>query len=560
MLNIKVSIIIPIYNVEKYLRECLDSVVNQTLQDIEIICINDGSPDNSLDILQEYAKKDNRIVIINQKNLGVATARNNGINTATGEFVIFMDPDDFYPQNDVIELLYTKAKENNVVISGGEFSSYQNGVVNETYTGELSKYSFEKEGLVNYKDYQFDYGFHRFLYNRLFLIDNNIYFPNYVRFQDPPFFVKAMIKAEKFYAVNKVTYRYRFNHNVLIWTSKKVNHLIQGLTDNLLLSKQFGLRELHNLTIRRLTDEYLNQISSKLDVKNYCLVLKMFFVLNKNLLDIDLYKKYKKMLPKLLFQQLFSMRNEMNKKKVKHKIITILGISFKINLNSRKHFCPFCQKHYVFMPFGANTRANAQCSNCMSLERHRFLYHAYKKFLPETLEHKKILHMAPEKCIYDFFKQYKNVDYTAIDLSPERYTFCPEIIKADLLNLSFPSKTFDIILSNHVLEHLIDEELFFRSMHKILKDDGVLFLTIPMFYDLKETFEDNTITTDEGRIEKFGQNDHVRAYGQDAYQRFVSKYPFLKFEKFDNKNVSKWVMKKESLMKDTCFVVTKKEK
>ena len=92
----KVSVIIPIYNTEKYLRKCLDSVCNQTLSDIEIICVNDCSTDNSLEILEEYASKDNRIKLIDFKeNKGAAVARNAGIDEAKGEYIGFVDSDDF---------------------------------------------------------------------------------------------------------------------------------------------------------------------------------------------------------------------------------------------------------------------------------------------------------------------------------------------------------------------------------------------------------------------------------------------------------------------------------
>jgi glycosyltransferase involved in cell wall biosynthesis len=91
----KVSIVIPVYNVEKYLRQCLDSVVNQTLKDIEIICVNDGSTDNSLQILEEYANKDDRIKIINKDNGGLSSARNAGLEIATGVYIGFVDSDDY---------------------------------------------------------------------------------------------------------------------------------------------------------------------------------------------------------------------------------------------------------------------------------------------------------------------------------------------------------------------------------------------------------------------------------------------------------------------------------
>ena len=91
----KVSVIIPVYNVEKYLRQCLDSVINQTLKDIEIICVDDGSTDNCPNILDEYAAKDARIKIIHKKNEGYGKAMNVGISHASGEYIGIVEPDDY---------------------------------------------------------------------------------------------------------------------------------------------------------------------------------------------------------------------------------------------------------------------------------------------------------------------------------------------------------------------------------------------------------------------------------------------------------------------------------
>ena len=99
----KITVIVPIYNTEKYLAECLDSICKQTLKDIEILCINDGSPDDSLYILRRYEYKYDNITILNQFNAGVGIARNNGIKFAKGEFVCFMDSDDYYLMEDTLE-------------------------------------------------------------------------------------------------------------------------------------------------------------------------------------------------------------------------------------------------------------------------------------------------------------------------------------------------------------------------------------------------------------------------------------------------------------------------
>lgn len=109
----KVSVIIPVYNTENYLAKCLNSLTKQTLEDIEIICINDGSTDNSLGILNDFAKKDSRIKVLSQKNLKQGAARNNGLKIAQGEFVTFVDSDDWV-DSDYLEKLYNAAVNNNV--------------------------------------------------------------------------------------------------------------------------------------------------------------------------------------------------------------------------------------------------------------------------------------------------------------------------------------------------------------------------------------------------------------------------------------------------------------
>ena len=107
---IKISVIIPIYNSEKYLKRCLDSIINQTIRELEIICVDDGSTDNSLQTLNKYSKRDNRIIIINRENLGVSAARNAGLKIAKGKYIGFVDSDDWI-HLDFFEKLYTAAEK-----------------------------------------------------------------------------------------------------------------------------------------------------------------------------------------------------------------------------------------------------------------------------------------------------------------------------------------------------------------------------------------------------------------------------------------------------------------
>lgn len=100
MKDIRVSVIVPVYNTGKYLKKCLDSVLAQTLRDIEVICINNGSTDNSAEILKEYREKDKRIIIVDQKHKGASLARNKAMALARGEFIAFIDSDDWWPNLD----------------------------------------------------------------------------------------------------------------------------------------------------------------------------------------------------------------------------------------------------------------------------------------------------------------------------------------------------------------------------------------------------------------------------------------------------------------------------
>ena len=121
MSNVLVSILVPVYNTSKYLEKCMDSLVGQTLKEIEIICVNDGSTDNSLEILQAYAEKDPRVIIVDKPNGGLPSARNAGIDRATGNYLGFVDSDD-YVETTMFEKMYKTAIKNSaeVVICGAE--------------------------------------------------------------------------------------------------------------------------------------------------------------------------------------------------------------------------------------------------------------------------------------------------------------------------------------------------------------------------------------------------------------------------------------------------------
>lgn len=330
----KISIIIPIFNMEKHLSECIESILNQTLNEIELICVNDGSTDKTLDLLNNYSEKDNRIIIINQHNQGVSKARNNGLKKANGEFVIFIDPDDLYPSTHILEKLYSKAVENNVLICGGQFSHFDQECVTVEYGQDMHGYTFENEAIIDYTNYQFDYGHTRFIYQRKFLIDNNITYPIYKSFEDPVFFVKAMILAKKFYAIQDISYAYRVNHKTINWDTIRTRDMLKGIHDNLSLSKKYNYQQLHLLTLNRLNcDWHASEVKKHLRKFNIE-VIKQFLITKKAIdwkivyqldsdfkFNITIFNTY--LQP--LLQTLFSIKKTNN-----HKVLTILGINIKL--------------------------------------------------------------------------------------------------------------------------------------------------------------------------------------------------------------------------------------
>ncbi len=256
----KVSVIIPIYNMDAYLRECLDSVIKQSLKEIEIICVDDGSTDYTQTILIEYAWKDPRIKVITQTNHGVAYARNVAIEKAKGDYLFFLDPDDWLPDEDVLYDLYNSAITHRVLVCGGNFREHSNAGIIEKWEGNLSQYTFKEEGIMTYEAYQFDYGWVRFIYSRELILNNNLRIPPLTFFEDPVFFVQVMHKAQKFYCLTRCTYCYRTGHKAFSMPYSKVVDLVRGISKNIWFAKEQGYTHLLTLEVSRLEKDFAGSI------------------------------------------------------------------------------------------------------------------------------------------------------------------------------------------------------------------------------------------------------------------------------------------------------------
>lgn len=211
----KVTVLIPVYNTEVYLKECIQSVINQTLQDIEIICINDGSSDNSLEILNNFAQLDKRIKILSQKHQGGGKARNAGLKFAQGEYLAFLDSDDFYDEN-FCEKMYNKAvgTDSDVVVCAARNYNVLNNEYGKMPWSLGEEYLPAKE-VFNYKDmrkyiFQFSQNWNwNKLFKKKFIDTNNITFQNIFRTNDLLFTCKSLVLAKKISVIKDelVTYR-----------------------------------------------------------------------------------------------------------------------------------------------------------------------------------------------------------------------------------------------------------------------------------------------------------------------------------------------------------------
>ena len=206
-----------------------------------------------------------------------------------------------------------------------------------------------------------------------------------------------------------------------------------------------------------------------------------------------------------------------------------------------------------FLPYGyVKQRDNALSPGTLSLERHRLLWlylNNETNFFSKTL---KVLHIAPEQCFYNLFKNLKNINYTTFDLNSPLAD-----IKGDICNLPFKENSFDFILCNHVLEHINDDKKAMKELYRVLNKNGTAILQVPINQKSSKTFEDSSIVDKKERIEKFGQYDHIRLYGLDYFKKLESfgfKVDPLKYSKeFTENEIIKY-----GLIKDEIIPVCKK--
>ncbi|MCI0562693.1 MAG: methyltransferase domain-containing protein, partial [Nitrososphaera sp.] len=191
---------------------------------------------------------------------------------------------------------------------------------------------------------------------------------------------------------------------------------------------------------------------------------------------------------------------------------SLLGILKYIGV---RYHCPVCGEYFRHMlPFGVTPRPNAQCPRCCSLERHRLIWVYLRQRTDLFRRYTRLLHIAPEPAFRQIFAALPNIDYVSVDIASPL-----AMLRSDLVNLPLRDNCIDTILCVHVLEHIVDDRRAMRELFRVLRPGGWAILQTPVDLNLSATYEDADITSTEGRLRAFGQNDHVRCYGRDYKDR-----------------------------------------
>ena len=266
----KVSVVIPVYNVQEYIVECLESIMLQDLKDIEVIIVNDGSTDNSIPNIQNIIDNNVNIQLINKVNGGLSSARNTGLLHAKGEYVLFVDSDD-YLEKDFLDKLYSQAIEHDLDIAcGGNTRFYVDNTIYPRTRNEflcksavMSGQKFLLEQL-KYNDYRMEVWDD--LYKRTFLLENNLFFVEGILHEDEEFTPRALVVANRVKLVETYGYMYRQRDNSIMSSSVNIKHItsIEYIMNSFIIKFEEAKLENEKLIFSKLCFNLLNVYIEKI--------------------------------------------------------------------------------------------------------------------------------------------------------------------------------------------------------------------------------------------------------------------------------------------------------
>ncbi len=555
-----ISVIIPVYNVKPFLEEAVESVIGQTYRDLEIIIVDDGSTDGSADICDKYVQIDSRIKVIHQTNKGLSAARNTGLDIMSGEFCTFLDSDDAL-HADALRRAFNAMQEHNYDIVEYRYARFEttskmsfNKSISEPISGYAKEGLYTKQEALNLRingkitTCVWNKMYKRKIWDRLRFCEGRNY-------EDLDIILRLLARAESVFVLDKTLVKYRKRQGSItstntlknikdrVWSQKQYiedansllpenikNESIKKITKNYyesLLANFFACSMMPNLKgCAFFLKEEINSIKKDVDIRmtGKKLQIKSFlYSFVPLVITISIYKLYKHY-KNSNFKKIFIIRFTNKVFRKTGRIINKLEVHTKSALigNRLPFYCPCCDihlKNFVNLNFDKNPNTfdsvryehmdqDVCCPLCSSLPRHRILI-SWLANNEKWLKSAKILHFAQEKSIRIWLNRH-DIKYVTADLYNEAD------LQINIEDTGLDSDLWDLIICNHVLEHVSDYKKALRELYRILSPDGKIIISFPVDTSLKSIYENDQITTREDRIEHFGQYDHLRVFGADS--------------------------------------------
>ena len=520
-----VSILIPAYNQTKYLKEALESAVNQTYANIEII-IGDDSTNNEVEkFIEPYLEKYKNIAYFKNKRDDMDYGLSNVqvlFKKSKGEYINYLNHDDIFHVEKIARMMNSFMKNSNITLVTSVRQTIDEDGNDLPLNGAFSKL-FEKNRVIG------GYELSRFVINNLI---NCIGEPTTVLFK------KRYIEEDKYGVFNETRF---FNiSDVAMWftllqhgeamylsetlsyfrihpnqNSNKPCILVKGAIDwYTLIEESFKVGIIQNINeYKTALNKWINAFIPTLNK----------FIENSNYVDMDLKIKlenaYKIAINKIMYRDI---EYKFQCPVCGNVVERFLPYQFK------EHFSDFTAK---FQIIGSDTE-NFTCPYCYCHERIRHLVMYFNKLdiWNKYIINKRILHIAPESQLQQMISKVNVEKYICGDLYPNN----DSITKIDINDIQFEDNYFDLIICNHVLEHIPNDLVAMQELYRVLKKDGCGVLQTPYSPVIEKSFEDSTINTEEKRKEFFGQADHVRVYGTDFFDRLKSVGFIIKESKNDD--------------------------
>lgn len=502
--EIKISIIIPVFNAEKYLGECLDSVLSQSIKDIEVLCIDHGSTDNSYGVMEKYASLDARVKIfsISNEKRGAGAPRNVGLENAKGKYIHFLDPDDWVTK-DGYEKLYIAAEENNLDLLLFKILPYINA---DGRTFKNPAFEFISINNLEGKIFNIDDLGKNILdlsgssVNKLirhdFIKKINARFPEGIFSQDHAFAFQLYLNAKRISFINDYFYYYRQHpSSVTAKTGKKQFDYIKARNIVFNVFKKFNYFD-------KFKSELINQ---KLDILN-----KLYWRMSEPYIE-DFFN--------LLKEDFINMRDV---EKIDENLLKSINpynkefyekvISSKNNKEFCVQTCPICGN--IVEKFLVLNDKEVRCPHCKSVPRQRLFYLFFKNFTTIFEKNNKLLYFDPEYPIYSAFKKDNRIKLFSVSSKNNTSDLVDNQINIE--QMPFEDDEFDLIYIDSTIKNELNTLNSSNELFRVIKsysEGGLLVLRGPAFNNLDES----SLISAGFKIKKYSANDILSPYNLNQY-------------------------------------------